>query len=61
MPTSSKTDEFSEKIQTAFDPPPSFSENYVANLFMMDKVAYMQGGMMAKAKKYEMHAHDFQR
>ena len=30
MPTSSKTDEFSEKFQTAFDPPPSFSEGYVA-------------------------------
>ena len=28
----SKTDEFSEKFQTAFDPPPpSFSENYVAD------------------------------
>ena len=27
----SKTDEFSEKFQTAFDPsPPSFSESYVA-------------------------------
>ena len=30
MPTSSKTDEFSEKFQTAFDPP-SFSENHVAD------------------------------
>ena len=29
----SKTDEFSEKFQTAFDPPPSFSESYVANFF----------------------------
>ena len=26
----SKTDEFLEKFQTAFDPPPSFSENHVA-------------------------------
>ena len=26
----SKTDEFSEKFQTAFGPPPSFSESYVA-------------------------------
>ena len=26
-PTSSKTDEFLEKFQTAFDPPPTFSEN----------------------------------
>ena len=24
-----KTDEFSEKFQTAFDPPPSFSENHI--------------------------------
>ena len=31
MPTSSKTDEFSEKFQTAFDPPTrAFSESYVA-------------------------------
>ena len=30
-PTSSKTDEFLEKFQTAFDPPPpSFSESYIA-------------------------------
>ena len=27
----SKTDEFSEKFQTAFDPPPSFSENHIAD------------------------------
>ena len=34
MVRANKTDEFSEKIQTAFDPPlPSFSENYVANSF----------------------------
>ena len=26
-----KTDEFSEKFQTAFDPPPSFLENHVAD------------------------------
>ena len=30
-PTPSKTDEFLEKFQTAFDPPPSFSESFVAN------------------------------
>ena len=29
--TPSKTDEFSEKFQTAFDPPPSFSENHIAD------------------------------
>ena len=26
-----KTDVFSEKFQMAFDPPPSFSENYIAD------------------------------
>ena len=26
-----KSDEFLKKIQTAFDPPPSFLENYIAN------------------------------
>ena len=31
-----KTDEFSETFQTAFDPPPSFSENYVTIFFLMD-------------------------
>ena len=30
-PSNSKTDEFSEKFQTAFDPPPSFLENHIAN------------------------------
>ena len=30
---SSKTDEFLEKFQTAFAPPPSFSENHVALFF----------------------------
>ena len=39
-----KSDDFLEKFQTAFDPPPSpsFLENYVANFFIMDMVAYMQ-------------------
>ena len=32
MGQATQTDEFLEKNQTAFDPPP-FSENYVANLF----------------------------
>ena len=31
MPVPTKTDEFSEKFQTAFDPPPSFSENHIAD------------------------------
>ena len=28
-----KSDEIAEKFQTAFDPPPSFSENYIAIFF----------------------------
>ena len=35
MPDTSKTDEFSEKFQTAFDPP-SFSENHVAVFFLLE-------------------------
>ena len=35
------------------------SQNYIAKFFMIDMVAYMQGGMMAR--QYEIHAHDFQR
>ena len=30
-PTATKTDEFSEKFQTVFNPPPSFSENDIAD------------------------------
>ena len=33
MDDPTKTDEFLEKFQTAFDPPPSFSENHVALFF----------------------------
>ena len=40
-----KSDEFSGKFQTAFDPPPSFSENYVAIVFMTDMVAYICEGV----------------
>ena len=40
-----KMDEFSEKFQTAFDPP-SFSENYIANFFMINMVAYMRRVMI---------------
>ena len=46
MGRANKTDEFSEKIQTAFDrdPPSSFSENYVANIFSenVQKTAYIE-------------------
>ena len=40
-----KSDDFLEKFQTAFDPPPSFLENYIAIFFIMDMVAFMQGGI----------------
>ena len=39
-----KSDEFLEKFQTAYDPP-SFLENYVADFFIMDMLAFMQGGI----------------
>ena len=42
-----KMDEFSE-VPNGLCPPPSFLENYVAIFFMMDMVAYMQGGMRAR-------------
>ena len=43
-----KLDEFLEKFQTAFDPPPrppSFLGNYIAICFIMDMVAFLQGGI----------------
>ena len=33
MPTSSKTDEFSEKFQTAFDPPPPHFRKVILQIF----------------------------
>ena len=33
MGGATKTDEFLEKFQTAFDPPPSLLENYIANFY----------------------------
>ena len=46
-----KSDEFSEKFQTAFDPP-LISENYVAIffLFIMDMVEYMRHWQLANSK-----------
>ena len=36
--------EFLEKFQTTFDPPPPhFLENYIKNFFIMDMVSIMQG------------------
>ena len=41
----SKTDEFLEKFQMAFDPPPSFSENHVRfSRQNCDKSVYVQYG-----------------
>ena len=42
-----KLDEFSGKFQTAFDPPPHF-QKIILQFFMIDMVAYMQGGMVAR-------------
>ena len=39
-----KSDEFLEKFQKAFDPLPSFLEIYVA-IFIMDMVAFRQEGI----------------
>ena len=36
-----KLDEFLENFQTAFDPPPSFSENYIAILSKRSKICYI--------------------
>ena len=44
-----KTDEFSEKFQTVFAPPPSFSENHVANLYQCHaQKALFQGPKSAR-------------
>ena len=40
-----KSDDFLEKIQTAFDPPPLIFGKLYCNLFIMDMVAFMQGGI----------------
>ena len=37
-----------EKVQTAFDPPPLHFRELCCKLFMIDMVANMQGGMMAR-------------
>ena len=42
-----KSDDFLEKMQTAFDPLPPFLENYI-NSFILDMVAYMQIDMRAR-------------
>ena len=40
-----KSDEFSEKNPNGLRPPPLILENYVAIFFIMDIVAFMQGGI----------------
>ena len=42
-----KSDVFSEKFQTAFDPPPHFRK-IMLQMFIMDMVEYMQGGTRAR-------------
>ena len=42
-----KTDEFSEKFQTAFDPPSHF-QKIILQFVKMDMIAYMQVGMRAR-------------
>ena len=42
-----KSDEFSKKFQTAFDPPLVFGK-LCCKFFRTDMVAYMRGGMMAR-------------
>ena len=42
-----KSDDFLEKFQTAFDPPLIFGKLY-CKFFVMDMIAYMQGGMRAR-------------
>ena len=39
-----KSDEFLEKFQTAFDPPPHFWK-IILQFFIMDMVAFMQEGI----------------
>ena len=40
-----KSDGFLEKFQTAFDPPPLIFGKSYSNFFIMDMVAFMQGGI----------------
>ena len=43
-----KSDEFLEKFQTAFDLPPLIFGKLYWNFFIMDMVAFMQGGIGQK-------------
>ena len=40
-----KSDDFLEKFQTAFDPPPLIFRKLDCKFFIMDMVAFMQGGI----------------
>ena len=40
-----KTDEFLEKFQTTFDPPPPTFRKIMLQFFLMDVVAFMQEGI----------------
>ena len=43
-----KSDAFSEKFQTALNPPPPHFRKIMLRIFMTDMVAYMRVGMMAR-------------
>ena len=43
-----KSDEFSEKIRNGLQPPPPHFRKILLQIFMIDKVAYMRGGLMAR-------------
>ena len=48
MGPATKSDDFLEKFQTAFDPPPLIFGKLCCKFFIMDMVAYMQGCMRAR-------------
>ena len=43
-----KSDDFLEKFQTAFGPPPPHFRKIMLQFFMMDMMEYMQGGTRAR-------------
>ena len=50
MPTSSKMDEFSEKFQTAFDPPPPHFRKVMLQFFLTGYEAFKFHGQIALFK-----------
>ena len=43
-----KLDEFLEKFQMVFDPPPLIFWKIILQFFVMDMAAYMEGGMRVR-------------